>query len=63
MGAAFTRFLVKAPAAVQGTSETIRATSGFPLLLIPQAVPAPRKPVGAVTPPSISCHAMLRTPP
>ncbi len=49
-GAAFTRFEVKTPAAERrGPLFTTRATSGLPLLFIPAATPAARKPCAAVT--------------
>ena len=51
MGAAFTRLRVKTPAAVQGVRERIRARSFLPASFTPQATPAARNPLGAVTPP------------
>src|SRR5260370_23846244 len=43
-GAARTRLVVNAAAAVAGTSETINATSRLPFSLSPQRTPAKRKP-------------------
>ena len=55
MGAAFTTFLVNMAAALQGTSETISATSFFQVawVLTPTWSPAARNPCAAHTPPEI----------
>ena len=48
-GAAWTRFVVKTPAAVAGRSETIIPRSGFPLGFKPHATPDALKPSGSFT--------------
>jgi ubiquinone/menaquinone biosynthesis C-methylase UbiE len=53
---------VKTPAAIAGTSETISARSGNPEGLSPAAIPAARKPFGAVTLPEMTCQFAIKTP-
>src|SRR5688500_17579538 len=50
-GAAATLLRVKTPATADGWVETIRATSGLPVLFRPALTPAARKPWAAQTPP------------
>jgi hypothetical protein len=52
-GAACALFVVNTAAAEAGRSETINARSRLPFFLMPQAMPAARKPRGAETLPSI----------
>ena len=63
-GAALTRLVVNTPAAEASESETIKARSGREALM-PQCIPAARKPFAAVIPPSTrwneSCSSIVAT--